>query len=196
MKFCRLQTVCVPRSQECTPFRKIKVWLLLPELPSSRKQAVPPTVVCNKFFLFHIISILPFKIYLPQNISVGREVKLNFKYLILADGRILEYPHSGSGEKRSVINIGDNFLPMPPHTITTANVDVNILPTTTQVSAPRLLAASITLLDNLDPLVRGEQHQHARAHVPLQHQLLCNVQTIHRIGFHNHGMGWLVIIDS
>ena len=128
MKFCRLQTVCVPRFQECTPFRKIKVWLLLPELPSSRKQAVPPTVVCNKFFLFHIISILPFKIYLPQNISVGLEVRLNFKYLILADGWILEYPHSGSGEKRSVINIGDNFLPTPPHTITTANVDVNILP--------------------------------------------------------------------
>ena len=66
VKFCRLQTVCVPRFQECTPFRKIKVWLLLPELPSSRKQAVPLTVVCNKFFLFYIISILPFKIYLSD----------------------------------------------------------------------------------------------------------------------------------
>ena len=81
-----------------------------------------PTVVCNKFFLFHFHISL-------QNISVGREVKLNFKYLILADGRIFEYPDSGSGEKMRFINIGDNFLPTTAHTTTTpGNVDVNILP--------------------------------------------------------------------
>ena len=63
--FCRCRQF-VFQDFENAPFRKIKVRLLLPELPSSRQQTVPPTVVCYKFFLFHIIFILPFKIYLSD----------------------------------------------------------------------------------------------------------------------------------
>ena len=86
----------------------------------------------------------------------------------------------------SVNNIGDNFLPTTAHTTTTpanvdvnilpniilviVNVDVNILPPAQHQGVSLLpLAASITLLDHLDPRVRGEEHQHARTHVPLQH---------------------------